>query len=60
MTTNPALSIMDGIVSLEGDGPAMRGIPRNTGVIVGSKDPLSLDFAICRHYWIDPQRLFLI
>ena len=43
-TTNPALSIMDGIISLEGDGPAMNGIPRNTGVIVGSKDPFSLDF----------------
>ncbi len=43
-TTNPALSIMDGIISLEGEGPALNGTPRNTGVIVGSKDPFSLDF----------------
>ena len=44
-TTNPTLSIMDGILSLEGDGPAMMGKPKNTGVILGSKNPFSLDFA---------------
>ncbi|NYT03555.1 MAG: DUF362 domain-containing protein [Candidatus Methanofastidiosa archaeon] len=45
-TTNPGLSIMDGIISLEGDGPALNGTPRNTGVIIGSKDPFSLDFVL--------------
>ncbi len=46
--TNPELTLMDGIVSLEGDGPAMRGIPRRTEIVFGSKDPLSIDFAICK------------
>jgi len=44
--TNPALSIMDGVISLEGDGPALNGTPRNTGVILGSKDPFSLDLVL--------------
>lgn len=46
--TKPGLTLMDGIVSLEGDGPAMRGIPRKTQVVLGSRDPLSMDLAICK------------
>ncbi len=46
--TKPNLTLMDGILSLEGDGPAMRGVPRKTEIILGSKDPLSMDFAICK------------
>lgn len=46
--TKPNLTLMDGILSLEGDGPAMRGIPRKTEIVLGSKDPLSMDLAICK------------
>lgn len=46
--TKPELTLMDAIVSLEGDGPAMRGIPRRTEIVLGSTDSLSMDFAICK------------
>lgn len=46
--TKPDLTIMDGILSLEGDGPAMRGLPRKTEIILGSEDSLSMDLAICK------------
>jgi ferredoxin len=46
--TKPDLTIMDGIISLEGDGPAMRGLPRKTEIVLGSEDPLSIDLAICK------------
>jgi len=52
--TNPSLSLMDGIISLEGDGPAMKGTPRTTGVLVGSKDPFSLDFAFSEIIGLSP------
>lgn len=47
-STNPHLTIMDGIVSLEGDGPAMRGIPRKTKIVIGSKNPMAIDLAITK------------
>ena len=39
---NPALSIMDGIVGMEGDGPSA-GKPRNIGALIISTDPFALD-----------------
>ncbi|NMC59053.1 MAG: DUF362 domain-containing protein [Candidatus Methanofastidiosa archaeon] len=44
----PNLTLMDGIVSLEGDGPAMRGLTRKTNIILGSQNPLSMDLAITK------------
>ena len=38
----PTLSIMDGVVGMEGDGPSA-GIPRNIGVLILSTDPFALD-----------------
>jgi len=43
--TKPRLAIMDGIVGMEGHGPA-GGDPRRVGIIVASTDCVSLD-AIC-------------
>jgi len=39
---NPALSIMDGVVGMEGDGPSA-GNPRNVGALILSTDPFALD-----------------
>jgi len=41
--TKPALTIIDGIVSLEGDGPATSGIPKNTGFILAGSDCVAMD-----------------
>jgi len=39
---NPAFSLLDGIVSMEGEGPS-NGTPRNTGFLAGSPDGIALD-----------------
>ncbi len=43
-TVKPDFSIMDGIVSMEGAGPA-NGTPRNTGLLLGSANDYALDRA---------------
>jgi len=42
-TVRVNLVILDGIVAMEGEGPAS-GNPRKVGAIIGSKNPVALDF----------------
>jgi uncharacterized protein (DUF362 family)/NAD-dependent dihydropyrimidine dehydrogenase PreA subunit len=49
----PALTIMDGIVSMEGEGPA-GGKPRNLGVILASHDTVALDAVAGKIIGLDP------
>ncbi len=44
----PALTVMDGILGLEGNGPGAGGKPRPYGCLVASADPVALD-AVCAH-----------
>ncbi|MEO5360998.1 MAG: DUF362 domain-containing protein [Nitrospirota bacterium] len=44
----PEINIIDGILSMEGNGPGTSGIPRHLGVIMGSANAVALDMAICR------------
>ncbi len=53
----PRLSLMDGIVALEGEGPGTGGRPREVGVMLGSADAVALDAAACRLVGIDPARV---
>lgn len=39
----PALTIMDAVVGLEGDGPSTKGIPRTIGAILAASDAVALD-----------------
>jgi uncharacterized protein (DUF362 family)/NAD-dependent dihydropyrimidine dehydrogenase PreA subunit len=39
----PSLSIMDGVIGMEGDGPGTHGTPRKAGVILASSDSVALD-----------------
>ena len=41
----PRLSIMDGGLAMEGDGPGASGTPRHAGVLLVSDSPLALDAA---------------
>jgi uncharacterized protein (DUF362 family) len=41
----PQLSIMDGVLAMEGDGPGS-GIPRKLGLILASSDAVSLDAVV--------------
>jgi len=39
----PALSIMDGVVGMEGDGPGYQGTPRELGLVLAGGDGVALD-----------------
>jgi uncharacterized protein (DUF362 family)/Pyruvate/2-oxoacid:ferredoxin oxidoreductase delta subunit len=52
---NPGLSIMDGIIGLDRDGPAANGTPRKTGLLLISKNGTALDVVACRILGFDPQ-----
>lgn len=54
---NPAATLVDGILALEGQGPGRRGKPRHIGVLIGSRSGLATDMAICRMLGIDPHKL---
>jgi uncharacterized protein (DUF362 family)/Pyruvate/2-oxoacid:ferredoxin oxidoreductase delta subunit len=56
-TLRPSFNILDGILSMEGQGPGMRGVPRELGVLLASRDPFALDLAVCRMLALDPQKL---
>ena len=41
----PRLSLMDGILAMEGDGPGSSGTPRQVGLLLAAANPLALDTA---------------
>jgi uncharacterized protein (DUF362 family)/Pyruvate/2-oxoacid:ferredoxin oxidoreductase delta subunit len=44
----PRLSIVDGILAMEGNGPGTGGTPRHLGLLVAGPDPVTVDVACCR------------
>ncbi len=52
----PALSLVDGIVSMEGPGPR-KGDPRFTGFMVMSQDAVAADAVACRMVGINPEEV---
>ena len=44
----PGLTLMDGVLGQEGNGPGMGGIPRRYGCITASEDPVALDTVIAQ------------
>lgn len=55
-TIHPALSIVDGIVGMEGDGPIM-GRPRPVGVIAMGTDLPAVDATCARLIGLDPTKM---
>jgi len=53
----PAVTIVDGILALEGQGPGKSGTPRRLNVLVGSRSGIEADRAICRMLGMQPDRL---
>ena len=49
----PDISIMDGIVGMQGRGP-INGYPINLGILLGSCDPVALDATSMRLMGLDP------
>jgi uncharacterized protein (DUF362 family)/Pyruvate/2-oxoacid:ferredoxin oxidoreductase delta subunit len=56
-TVNPAITILDGITTLEGQGPGKSGSPRKLGLIAGSRNVYALDMTICKVLGLDPDML---
>lgn len=52
----PTLSIMDGIVGMEGDGPSA-GKPRSIGALLISEDPFALDVAATHLIGLKPEKV---
>lgn len=52
----PALVIADGVVAMEGDGPA-GGEPRQLGLVLGGEDPYAVDLAVCRLMGLDAMQV---
>jgi uncharacterized protein (DUF362 family) len=46
-TVDPAITMLDGILAMEGDGPGKSGTPRHLGVIMASRDAVALDRTVC-------------
>lgn len=53
---SPDLNILDGTVGMEGQGP-ITGIPKNAGLLMGSKNHLTLDVAASRIMGFDPAEI---
>jgi len=50
----PALTIVDGIVAMEGDGPATSGKLRNLGILLAGNDCVALDSVMAKIMGIKP------
>jgi len=53
----PEITILDGILAMEGQGPGKGGTPRKLGVVMASANAAAIDIAVCRMLGIDPDNL---
>jgi uncharacterized protein (DUF362 family)/Pyruvate/2-oxoacid:ferredoxin oxidoreductase delta subunit len=53
----PSVTVLDGILAMEGQGPGRSGRPREIGILIGSDNAVSLDIAVCGMLGIDPDDL---
>lgn len=53
----PDVTLVDGILALEGQGPGKSGTPRELSLLVGSRDPVAADMAIASVLGLDPAAL---
>lgn len=54
---SPAFTLVDGIMALEGQGPARSGRPRKLGMLVGGASGHAVDKTICTLLGLDPKAL---
>ncbi len=55
----PRLSILDGVVGMEGNGPGS-GDPRPLGFLMASTNAHALDFVLCKTLGIDPAHVYTL
>jgi uncharacterized protein (DUF362 family)/ferredoxin len=54
---NPAVTLIDGILAMEGEGPGRSGSPRRLGLIAAAASAPALDAAVCRLLGVRPAEL---
>lgn len=50
----PAVSLVDGVIAMEGNGPT-GGSPRKVGCLIGGENPHAVDLALCAVTGLDPR-----
>jgi uncharacterized protein (DUF362 family)/Pyruvate/2-oxoacid:ferredoxin oxidoreductase delta subunit len=53
----PSVTILDGILAMEGEGPGKRGVPRRLDLIIAGRDAFAIDAAVCRMFGLKPDKL---
>ena len=53
----PTVTILDGIIAMEGQGPGSSGTPRHLGIMLGSDSAIAIDITVCRMLGIAPEVL---
>ncbi len=53
----PQINILDGIISLEGQGPAKKGTPKERGLIMISNSALKMDFILSQIIGLEPKNI---
>jgi uncharacterized protein (DUF362 family)/Pyruvate/2-oxoacid:ferredoxin oxidoreductase delta subunit len=54
---NPAATLLDGILAMEGEGPGRSGTPRHLGILAAAASAPALDLAVCRLVGVRPEDL---
>jgi uncharacterized protein (DUF362 family)/Pyruvate/2-oxoacid:ferredoxin oxidoreductase delta subunit len=52
-----SVTLLDGVLAMEGQGPGKSGLARHLGVVMASADAVALDMTVCRMLGIDPESL---
>ncbi len=58
LAASPALTIIDAISGIEGNGPATSGVKRDFGLILAGKDAVSMDCVLADLIKVDPEIIF--
>lgn len=53
----PTITVLDGILAMEGQGPGRGGRPRALGIVMAGGDAVALDTVVCRMFGIGEDKL---
>ncbi len=56
LSQKPILTVMDGVVGLEGNGPSA-GKPKNLGIVIASKNPVAVDYFATYYINYNPEKI---
>jgi len=53
----PSITLLDGILAMEGQGPGRGGTPRHLGMLMAATDAAAMDVTVCRMLGLAPDSL---